>query len=192
MLGGSRQAGLGQGAELPRVPQTQALLSAEGVGCRPGWLREHPHGLCVHKPGRMCDLVRGRPGTRAGTRMSLQEPRSQRERPQSVLQSSLREAFVSIWSLSAEPRTWEVQGSRSGGERWCYDLRRRSASQPASQTSKRVPCGAAEQRVVALTSEDWGSPTTTVLTGLPMPQESRGVCCPLVVLPGTAPCPQSP
>ena len=91
--------------------------------------------------------------------MSRQEPRSQRKRPRSGLrESSLRERpFFGILSLSPEPRTWEVQSWRSGGERWCYDLR--SASQPASQTSKQVPWGATEQGVVPHTPEGPGSPT---------------------------------
>ena len=55
MLGGSRQAGLGQGAELPRGPQAQARLTPESGGQRT------PRGLCVHKPGHMSDVVRGCP-----------------------------------------------------------------------------------------------------------------------------------
>lgn len=133
-----------------------------------------PHGLCVHSSRRLCDLVRGCPGTRAGVRMSRQEPRSQRKRPKSVLQSSLREAFVGTWSLAAEPRTWKVQGPKSGGGRRCYDLRRRSVSQPTSQTSKQVPFGAAEHRVMPHTSEGWGSPTTAVLAGFPAPLGEPG------------------
>ena len=60
MLGGSRQAGLGQGAELPPGPQTQARLTPERVAQRT------PRGLCVHKPGHVSDLVRGCPELEKG------------------------------------------------------------------------------------------------------------------------------
>lgn len=55
MLGGSRQAGLGQGAELPRGPQSRARLTPERV------VQRTPRGLCVRKPGHVSDLVRGCP-----------------------------------------------------------------------------------------------------------------------------------
>ena len=47
--------GLGQGAELPRGPQTQARLTPERV------VQRTPRGLCVRKPGHVSDLVRGCP-----------------------------------------------------------------------------------------------------------------------------------
>ena len=142
----------------------------------------------------MCPQARPRqwlgrrvPRTRERVRLSRQEPRSQRKRPRSGLQSSLRvRPFFGILSLSPEPRTWEVQSWRSGGERWCYDLR--SASQLASQTSKQMPWGATEQSTPL---RAWCPPQLAVRTG-PAPPESQAACCPLVVLPGTAPCPQSP
>lgn len=46
----------------------------------------------------------------------------------------------------------------------------RSTSQPASQTSKRMPCGSCP------TAQGCGLPPLVVLTGLMVPQQSQGIC----------------
>lgn len=68
----------------------------------------------------------------------------------------------------------------------------RNASQPASQTSSGCPVGQLSTGWCRTTLKAVLSPQLVVLTGLTVPRESQGICCPLVVLPGSAPCPQSP
>lgn len=88
--------------------------------------------------------------------------------------------FFGILSLSPEPRTWEVQSWRSGGERWCYDLG--SASQLASQTSKQVPWG--RRLGKSHTQRSAWCPPTASGCGQALRPPGQAACCPLVVLPG--------
>ena len=185
MLGGSRQAGLGQGAELPRGPQSRARLTPERV------VQRTPRGLCVRKPGHVSDLVRGcpelekewgchgrSPGARGSVHGQVSESRAWGRGPSSA-----------FWVSRLNPGLgkYRVGGveEKDGATIWGVQV-----NQPPKPPS-RCP-GEQLSRVWCPTPlRARGLPQLEVRTG-PAPQESQAACCPLVVLPGTAPCPQSP
>lgn len=125
--------------------------------------------------------------------MSQQEPRSQSKCPKFVLQAELERGLC---SPPAGSSTWGYR-VREWRRKVVIRLVRRNASQLASQTSQQCPAKELSTGLGSTALMAGGLPQLVVLTGLMVPPEEQGrgggvPVLPPGVLPGAAPCPQSP